>query len=655
MLRKLLNPFTLFRRVSPSAASDEHAAASANETADQIIAEGNRAENEGNFHEACEKYRKAVETSPEYAKAHLNLGIGLMAIGDTTGAVEAYEKALAHDPGNPYASYNLANHYYVCGALEQAEEFLHSALSRKPDFPEAQVILSNVYDSQERPEAALAVLEAVLKQRPDYSGALYNYGLILRKQRKLAEAEIALRRAIKNAPDMLSAYAVLGVVLRGLARIEESAEIFCVAQKLAPQRFDMLSEELFTLNFSEDVSNEVLFDRHRIFGARVESVHTPRFGPHRNARNPGRRLRVGYISGDFYRHPVALFLIPLLERHDSSSYETYCYSTGTIDDEVTRQIQGLANVWCHATPMSDTELADTINKDGIDILVDLSGHSGAVRLGVFAQQPAPVQVTWLGYLNTTGMSRMQYRLCDRYSDPPGLSDRFHTEILYRLPNSQWCYRPFVSIEPSEEPPFSRNGFITFGSFNHMAKLSKTLRKLWGEILRRVPSSKLILVGIPDGSARDDLLQDLGDAGVMATRVKIVPHVSLDEYYRWFNSVDIALDTTPYSGGTTTCDTLWMGVPVITMSGSRSMSRSAASILSTVGLPEWIASSPEDYIRMAVEFAREEALIASLRKSLRQTMRDSPLMDEVRFARDMEEAYRHMWCAWCGQSGADLNG
>jgi predicted O-linked N-acetylglucosamine transferase (SPINDLY family) len=244
------------------------------------------------------------------------------------------------------------------------------------------------------------------------------------------------------------------------------------------------------------------------------------------------------------------------------------------------------------------------------------------------------------------MTRMQYRLCDGYCDPPDLSDRFHTEILYRLPNSQWCYRSFISIDPSETPPFLQNGFITFGSFNHIAKLSKTVRRLWGEILVQMPSSRLVVVGVPEGCAKDDLLQDLEDAGVSVKRVHIVPPVMLNEYFRWFNAVDIALDTTPYSGGTTSCDALWMGVPIVTMPGSRSISRSAASILSAVGLSEWIASTPQDYIRKAVEFAQQDVVIANLRMTLRQRMRESSLMDEARFARDIEVAYRSMWRAWC---------
>jgi predicted O-linked N-acetylglucosamine transferase (SPINDLY family) len=255
-----------------------------------------------------------------------------------------------------------------------------------------------------------------------------------------------------------------------------------------------------------------------------------------------------------------------------------------------------------------------------------------------------VQATWLGYLNTTGMTRMQYRISDRHADPPGLTDRFHTEKLIRLPHSQWCYRPFVSIPCAETPPCARNGHVTFGSFNQALKISPAVRRLWAEILRKMPGSRLVILGVADERARERLATEIAEGE--RARVTVQPYVSLQDYFNGFNSVDIALDTMPYSGGTTSCDALWMGVPVVTAPGTRPSSRSAASVLSTAGLSEWIASSPEDYVRMAVEYARDAMLIAGLRVSLRDRLRQSPLMDEKGFVRDLETAYRGMWRAWC---------
>ena len=339
-------------------------------------------------------------------------------------------------------------------------------------------------------------------------------------------------------------------------------------------------------------------------------------------------------------------MLPVVERHDRAAFEVYCYSTGGRVDGYTRELSRRADVWRDVSSLSAYALADAIHRDGIDVLVDLGGHSGTPQLAVFAQQPAPVQATWLGYLNTTGMTRVHYRLSDRHADPPGVTDRLHTERLIRLPESQWCYRPFVTVACAEAPPLVRNGYVTFGSFNQALKISPAVRRLWAEILRRLPGSRLMILGIADERARRDLVAAVAAPEVGRERITVQSYVSLQGYFHSFNAVDIALDTTPYSGGTTSCDALWMGVPVVTAPGIRPSSRSTASVLSTAGLSEWIASGPEEYVQLAVEAARDEARVASLRKSLRERLRQSPLMDEKRFARDLEAAYRQMWRKWC---------
>jgi len=724
-------------------------AGAARQSADRMIAEGVRAESSGNPREACEQYRGAVRADPGYAKAHLNLGIGLQAIGDAEGALRSYEAALALDPEDVYANYNLGNLLYARGELARAERLLRSALDRKPDFPDAHVVLSNVYDAQGDFAAAVVELELVLKQRPDYAGALYNYALVLKKlgrlqeaesalgrllgvdpgyprasyelaillqhrssrlqdagrlfrlaleqqpefpeahaglyevyrlqgdfpaagaeleaalkQRpgwaealhnygmllrdwgRLTEAETVLRRAVAADPECFPAYRMLGSVLLTQSRVGEALEILRAGRERGPDESDLESAELFTLNFSEDISSKALFARHRAFGVRVERAHPARFGPFQNSRDPERRLRVGYVSHDFTYHPVALFFLPLLERHDRSAMEIYCYSSGERTDEVTRQLAGRADVWRETASVSSTELADLIHSDNIDILVDLSGHTGIPALRVFAQQPAPVQVTWLGYMNTTGLTRIHYRVCDGYTDPPGPADRLHTETLVRLAFAQWCYRPYLSIDPATQAPVERNGYITFGSFNQVSKVSSLARQLWAEILLQLPESRLVIDRASEGAAQDRLLRDLETAGVAAGRISFRQAVPLEEYFRRFNDVDIALDTMPYSGCTTTCDTLWMGVPVVTLPGSSSLSRATASILSVTGLADWIAPTREDYVRLNLELAQDRARLSELRGLLRQRMRVSPLMDETGFARGVEAAYRGVWKKWC---------
>jgi len=598
---------------------EPHSPADATERADRLIAEGHRADSRGDVGEACEHYRKAVDCAPRYPAAHFNLGMGLAALGDVDGAIGSFQAALALDPANAQANYNLGNLLFRRGALAEAERCVRRAIELKLERPEAYVVLSDV----------------------------------LRKLWRLEEAEAALRRAIEIDPRFFTAYRILGAVLLGQSRVDEAVETLRAGQKLDPDGFDLESAELFALNFSDKISSDALFSRHKAFGARLEKAHPSRFEPFRNAGNPDRRLRIGYVSSDFYAHPVSLFLTPVLERHDRSAHEIYCYSVGDKVDEVTRQLSARADVWRQLGLLPSAErVADTINRDMIDVLVDLSGHTGIPSLGVFAQRPAPVQATWLGYMNTTGLTRVGYRICDAHTDPPGPAERLHTETPVRLPHGQWCYRPSLPVLPAAEPPLKQNGFVTFASFNQVSKLSPSAHRLWGEILMRLPDSRLMVASVPEGYAKESLLGNLGSAGVAASRITFVPYVALEEYFRRFNAADIALDSTPYSGCSTTFDTLWMGVPVITLAGTTSVSRSTASVLSELGLAEWIASTPEEYVRLAVEFARDPSAVYALRSSLRERMRASPLMDEARFTRDLEAAYRGMWRAWCGSPASE---
>ena len=602
-------------------------------------------ESQGDPATAAAALESALKCRPDDFGALFHYAEVLAKLGRLEEAQAALERALTVDPGNPDAGFELARVLLARNEPGRAEPHLRAVLARKPDFVEARAALSQVLDARGNLAAAATELEAVLEQRPDWADALYNYGCLLKKIMRITEAESALRRALVADPAHARAYRMLGGVLLGQCRVDEAVVLYRGARERCPGDFDLESAELFALNASEEIADDVLFAKHVEFGRRLEVAYPSRFEPFRNTRDPDRRLRVGYVSGDFRYHVVTLFMIPVVENHDRSAVEVFCYSTGGRVDHYARQLSGRADFWRDVGSMSASELADQINRDHIDILVDLGGHAGIPQLAVFAQQPAPVQATWLGYLNTTGMTRIQYRISDSHADPPGLTDRYHTEGLARLPHSQWCYRPFMSVACAETPPFGRNGYITFGSFNQALKISRTVRKLWVEILKRVPDSRLVIHGVEAGRAQTGLRADLRDSDVDPARITILPYVALENYFRCFDAVDIALDTTPYSGGTTTFDALWMGVPVITAPGTRSSSRSAASILTTVGLSQWIAPSPEDYARVAGELAGNKAMLAGIRGSLRERLQRSPLMDEQRFVRDLEAVYRDMWRRW----------
>jgi len=602
----------------------------------------------GEHPQAEQHLRAALERKPDFAEARSVLANLLDVRGDASAAAEAFAIAVRLRPDDFTAWLRYGQVLLKLQRGAEAETALNHALVLEPDSIDAHGLLSESYQSRGDFKAAAAHLEVVLRQRPDWGDALFSYAHALMRMHRFDEADAVLSRIIALEPDREDAYQARMDILHRGRRIPEMLELCRARLVRHPDRYEYECFEIFSLNFLDTISAEELFERHRTFGARLEAAIPPRYPVFRNPRDPDRRLRVGYVAGEFAYHPVARFLVPLLERHDRSRFEAHCYSVGTFDDAFTERVRAAAHVWHEAKALSEEELAEKVHADGIDILVDLSGHSGVSRLGTFARRPAPVQATWLGYLNTTGLTRIQYRISDVSCDPPGVADRLHTEELARLPHIQWCYRPFETVDVCAAP-LDTNGFLTFGSFTQIAKLTDRMLALWARILGAVPDSRLIIGGVPLGRIRSELLQALDREGIeSSTRVALLPYIPGKDYFRTFHRVDIALDTFPYGGGTTTCDALWMGVPVVTLPGARSTSRSAASVLRSVGLADWVATSEEDYVRRAVSFAGEREAISGLRRTLRERMRGSPLMDEVRFARDMEQLFRTMWRTWCSR-------
>jgi len=569
----------------------------------------------GDLAAAAAELEAALRDRPDYFGALGNYADLLLKLGRRDDARSALRKAATLQPGDFGANYKLANLFVQAGQHADAQRYFEQALRIKPDSIDTLAAMVNLHTTGGR-----------------------------------LDAEVVFRKMIAIDPAFASAYQMLGATLVAQCRVQDALAILAEGRKRCPDAFELESAELFALNCVEEVSADELFQRHASYGKRLEQHKPARFAFRENSRDPGRRLRVGYVSSDLKRHVVPQFLLPLLEERDRSAIEIHCYSTGDTSDDMTARVRTQSDVWRDAGRMNSEQLADLIHNDHIDILIDLTGHSSVSNLEVFAQAPAPIQASWLGYLNTTGMTRMQYRLTDDYCDPPDLTDRYHTEKLVRLPNSQWCYRPYVEVDLEQEAPVRKNGTVTFGSFNHGMKITGGVRRLWSEILRKLPESRLLVAGMTDEQARENFHRDLEQSGVARGRITIFPYMAPEEYFRLFGKVDIALDTMPFSGGTTTCDALWMGVPVITLPGVKSWSRSASSVLVNLGLDDWVARSEQDYVRRAVAFSADASTIAELRRSLRSRMLGSPLMDRKQFARDVEAAYRRMWQSWCEQPG-----
>jgi predicted O-linked N-acetylglucosamine transferase (SPINDLY family) len=373
--------------------------------------------------------------------------------------------------------------------------------------------------------------------------------------------------------------------------------------------------------------------------------------PHTNSRDPERPLRIGYVSPDFRVHAVSQFMLPLLESHDRGLFHIFGYADVATPDDLTARLQAQVHTWRNIVGMTNEKVAALIRQDEIDILVDLAGHTADNRLLVLAMKPAPIQVTYLGYPGTTGVAAIDYRFTDALADPPGMTDAYFSERLIRLPQSAWCLREPPNAPPISELPAIKAGFVTFGSFNNFAKVNVPLLKIWARILLGMANSRLRLKaqGLGSNLAQQVVLQTMADCGIEPGRVDVSGWVPQPRHLAQYGQIDIALDAYPYHGTTTTCEAIWMGVPVVTLAGMNHLSRVGVSLLTNLGLPQLIAQSPEQYIQIAIAMAGDLPRLAALRATLRQRLKDSPLMNGPRQARDIESAYRAMWRHWCQTS------
>ena len=643
MLKNLLNRF---RPVTAPAAPERAAApgATPDDTAlaDALVTEGNGLEDAGDLQQAEALYRSAVARAPRHARAHLNLGIVLAARGENDGAAQAYETVLAIDSHHPFGNYNYARLLFLRGDYVRAETLAREALRAKPEFAQAQVVLGNALEALGKTGPAVEALRLAVRLQPDDAGAWFNLALLLLVLDRHDESEAAVRRLLDLVPAHPDGLGMLSRLMREHSFASDVLAPLQEAVRNDPENMIYRSQELMLLNAVEGIPAATVFERHVEFGALLEQLVPARFDAFLGSDEPGRRLRIGYLSSDFCLHPAMVFLLPILEHHDRAAVEIFCYSTSVKADAITLRVRERADHWFDAKDLSDAQLADAIHADAIDVLVDLVGHSTVPRLSVFSQRPAPVQVSWLGYLNTTGMTRMDYRMTDCRCDPPESSQRLHTERLVMMPASQWCYRPLVESTLDPVGPLEKNGYVTFGSFNDSAKLSLAMCRRWARILQRVPQSRLVIASIASVRKREAIRGEMTSLGITPDRYEFVARVVMEKVPELIGGVDVALDSFPYGGGTTTFECLWMGVPVVTATGDIPVSRSAASILVALGLDDWVAPSIDDYVDVAVARAVDHAGIASLRRSLRSSMQGSPLTDVGRYVQDLEAAYRQMW-------------
>jgi predicted O-linked N-acetylglucosamine transferase (SPINDLY family) len=500
--------------------------------------------------------------------------------------------------------------------------------------------------------AAEDICRRIVLQDPGHAATYCLYSVIARELGKEEQGLELIRQAIRADPAMPEAHYNLGIMLAMRGLIAEARASFAQALAIKPDYAEAYSNKLLISHYLPSLAPAAIHAEHLGFAAQFETPWQPLWPAYGNSREPERKLKIGYLSPDFCEHSVAFFIEPVLARHDRAQVETYCYYNHTYQDEVTRRIMAAVDHFLPCRAMNDEQLAARIQADGIDILVDLAGHFSDNRLPMFARKPAPVQVTWIGYPATTGLSAMDYRLTDAQADPAGKTEQYHSETLARLPGCFLCYAPPANCPAITPLPSLEADVITFASFNNLNKINEQVARVWAGILQRLPTARLLIKGsiVIDQSLQDRIVSMFINQGIERERIVLAQRQStFFEHMELYGTVDIALDTFPYNGTTTTCEALWMGAPVVVLAGETHAGRVGASLLSAVGLGELLASTEEEYIRIAVALASDQARLADLRQNLRQRVADSPLTDAQGFTRALESEYRAMWRTFCAQN------
>ena len=609
--------------------------------------------------DAIAAYRAAVALRPDWVEALNNLGQLLHAAGRSAEAIDAYRQAIRHRPDVAQTHANLAESLRSAGHWAEAADAARAAVRLNDHLLDGWTTLALALSALRQRDEAVAAFNRALALSPPPAVAAQihtNRGATLLSIGKLDDAIDGYRAAIAFDPGLATAHSNLGTALLAAGDVDAAIAAFDAAIAVSPGFHAAHSNRLFALWFHPSLTNAQILAEHRAWAARHADPLAPPQPVHDNPRDPGRRLRVGFVSPDLSDHPLGRFMIPILERHDPARLEIICYSATAHPDHVTARLRAGAAAWRDVTNVPHAALAELIRADRVDVLVDLSLHSAGNALPAFARKPAPVQVTYLAYAGTSGMRAMDFRLTDPHLDPPDArSDANYTERSRRLPRTYWCYADPPADAPDEiaPPPSRSSGHITFGCLNTFTKASPPARAAWARILQQIPNSRLILHALP-GRHRARVENDFAAAaGVDRSRVEWLEKLPTRDYFAAYNRIDVALDPWPFNGGTTTCDALWMGVPVVTLAGDRAVARGGVSILTNVGLPELIARDVEDYVRIAVDLARDADRLVQLRASMRQRMRAAPLMDAESFAGDFEEVIRSAWRAWCDGGSAGV--
>ena len=561
-------------------------------------------------------------------------------------------EALAREPAVASLANCAGRALCATGRLPEGEAYLRKAVELAPADPNLLADLGTALLALKRHDEAVRMFEAAFEASGGNVAALGNLAAALFEAGRSGEAIDRFRTVVARQPALGAAHGNLAGALLRSGQVDEALNSYRRLLELEPGNATAFSESLASMNYECRLSKTQVARLHRRYGERFEAPVARRAPGYVNSRDPQRRLRIGYVSADLGRHSVAYFLEAVLASHDPNAVDVHVYSNRRIEDLVTARLRGYVEHWHLIANASDDAAEQLIRAHSIDVLVDLHGHTAGNRLPLFARRPAPIQATWLGYPNTTGLTAVDYRITDAIADPPGLTEPLHTEELVRLPDGFLAYRPLETAPEVGPLPCLDRGYVCFASLNNRPKVGFGPVELWARLLLALPGSRLILKARDRDSAARQLRAAFESQGVSGTRVDVVGwDADPADHLAQYGSVDIALDTFPYAGTTTTCEALWMGVPVVTLAGEVHAGRVGASLLKRVGLPELVAKSRDEYLRIAVELANDVGRLGALRAGLRAAMRASPLLDGPRLARQLETTYRHLWLRWLGRSAS----
>lgn len=604
--------------------------------------------------EAITPIYEALKLDPECVSAHLGMGLVFCATREFRGAELAFRKALDIQPKNLAAQVQLS---FVLLQRGEPGHAIGAAKAGLEQFPESYELLINLASAQYQVGLmwdAAESAEKALDLKPQLVLPYNLLGSILSRLGNFERAEEIYNRGIALAPGNLEIIGNYSTMLALKGDLRRAIDTFRQSLGQSGRNADYDSNMLLYLNGLPGVEPAEVFEEHRAWGERHVRHLVPAEPKFEVDRDPDRPLRVGYVSGDFRFHSVAYFAEPILAGHDRSKVIPVIYDNVLQPDAMTAHFRQHVSEWHRVVQMKNEELAAKIRADKIDVLVDLSGHTGGHRLPTFAERPAPVQASYLGYPNTTGVPGIHYRLTDAVADPPGLTDAFHTEKLVRLPGPFVCYRPSEGAPEVGPLPAETNGHITFCSFNAISKFNASAVAVWAKVLLALPDARMLIkaVGLQETATQQRILEYFERCGVPRSRLELLPRApTYNSHMGTYNLADIALDTFPYNGTTTTCEALWMGVPVLTLAGRSHVARVSASILTSIGLESFVATDEEEFVNIAVDYAANLKRLADVRRGMRERLATSPLMDARAKAAAMESAYRQMWHDWLAETAA----